>query len=101
MRSAIVGVLVAVGLGAIPASAQQSTMPGAKLQSETAAPAVTVAFSSAKLTPASDTPGCWARDRSTRRAQAAQVMPSTGKVTVARSSVPAGAGAGVAMTTSR
>lgn len=43
MRSAIVGVLVAVGLGAIPASAQQSTMPGAKLQSETAAPAAAAA----------------------------------------------------------
>jgi hypothetical protein len=43
MRSAIVGVLLAVGLGAIPASAQQSTMPGAKLQSETAAPAAAAA----------------------------------------------------------
>jgi hypothetical protein len=43
MKSAIVGVLVAVGLGAIPVSAQQSTMPGAKLQSETSAPAAAAA----------------------------------------------------------
>ena len=43
MRSAIVGVLVAVGLGGIPASAQQSTAPGAKLQSETSAPAAAAA----------------------------------------------------------
>jgi tetrahydromethanopterin S-methyltransferase subunit D len=43
MKSAIVGVLVAVGLGVVPASAQKSTAPGAKLQSETSAPAAAAA----------------------------------------------------------
>src|SRR6185436_11262333 len=46
----------------------------------TPAPARTVAFSVARFTLASATPGSAASARSTRPAQEAHVMPSTGKV---------------------